>query len=615
MSVVAAPTITKEPSPPSNSVSLGAIVSNRITATTTAGSLSYQWRHDGTNLPGRTSAAITLTNVSLLEAGIYSAIVADTNGSTESATWTVDVDATFRKITSGDFTQLGNSGAVGWHDINGDGWPDLVVCSTAVNVFSNRFGTNLTKVASSYLDGLAFKGSVTFVDFDNDGWTDLLAAGYNNCALARNAAGVLKAASGSGLSSGNFFSAAWADYDRDGFADVFFTCGFNRGVNSLFRNTNGVFKLQSASIASKDVAEYSQGSCWGDYDSDGWPDLFVANARDYSSGAPRRSFLYHNNHGVLEKMTNVITTNLYGLATGVWADLNNDGRLDLFACGYMVSNAPARRLLFWNDGNGNFSRALDSGSISTDVGYDQGAAAIDYDNDGWLDLFVTSGGPNSFNDALYHNNGDGTFTRLTRGSIVNDSGEGAGCAWADFNRDGFLDLYVSNFQQQTPEKNGFYINSGNSNHWLSINCEGRISNRSAIGAKIRVLASIGGKSFWQMREISANGGYMSATSLEAHFGLGDATRVDVLRIEWPSGIVQELGPVNADEFITLQEPLRMQIQAGPSQTLNVLTEGRGDAVVERSNNFQEWHAVGSRNDTNRTLHFDLAGEQAYFRLQ
>ncbi len=546
---------------------------------------------------------------------MYTALATDTNGVTESVPWTLDVDPTFRKIITGPALQVGNSGAVGWCDLNNDGWPELLVCASSVNVFSNQFGTNLTKIASAYLDSLTFKGSATFVDYDNDGWTDLLAAGYSNCALARNVGGVLKASTGTGLGSGNFFSASWADYDRDGFADVFFTCGFNRAVNSLFRNTNGVFKLQSTSIASKDVAEYSQGACWGDYDNDGWPDLFVANARDYSGGAPRRSFLYHNNHGVLEKMTNVITTNLFGLATGVWADFNNDGRLDLFACGYMVTNAPARRLLFWNDGDGNFSRALNAGSISTDAGYDQGAAAIDYDNDGWLDIFITSGGPNSFNDALYHNNGDGTFTRVTRGSIVNDNGEGAGCAWADFNRDGFLDLYVSNFQQQNPEKNGFYINTGNSNHWLSVKCEGRISNRSAIGAKVRVLATIAGKSFWQLREISANGGYMSATPLEAHFGLGDATHIEEMRIEWPSGIVQEFGSINADQFISIQEPLRLRIESNTGTTLNISTEGRGNAQIERTSNFSDWQLVGSRNDTNRTLQIDCAGEQAFFRLR
>jgi hypothetical protein len=615
VSAVAAPTITAQPSPRTNSVSLGANVSNRISATTSGGTLSYQWRHEGTNLPGRTSAAISLTNVSVLNAGIYTALVTDTNGVTESASWTLDVDTTFRKIASGPMVDLGGSGAVGWFDLNNDGWPEVAVCASSVNVFSNQFGTNLTKVVSSYLNGLVFKGSVTFVDYDNDGWTDLLAAGYSSCALVRNAGGVLKASSGTGLGSGNLFSASWADFDRDGFADVFFTCGFTRTMNSLFRNTNGVFKLQSASVASKDVAEYSQGASWGDYDNDGWPDLFVANARDYNTGAARPSFLYHNNHGVLEKVKNVITTNSFGLATGIWADFNNDGRLDLFACGYMVNNAPARRLLFWNDGGGNFSRALDAGSISTDVGYDQGAAAIDYDNDGWLDIFVASGGPNSFNDALYHNNGDGTFTRVTRGSMVNDNGEGGGCAWADFNRDGFLDLYVSNFQQQTSEKNGFYINTGNSNHWLSVKCEGRISNRSAIGAKVRVLATIGGKTFWQLREIAANGGYMSATSLEAHFGLGDATRVDAMRIEWPSGIVQDLGPVNADQFISVEEPLRLQISPATGTTLKISTEGRGDAVVERTTDFMDWQIVGSRNDTNRTLQVDLAGEAGFFRVR
>jgi len=148
-----------------------------------------------------------------------------------------------------------------------------------------------------------------------------------------------------------------------------------------------------------------------------------------------------------------------------------------------------------------------------------------------------------------------------------------------------------------------------------VNCEGRISNRSAIGAKIRVLATIGGKTFWQMREIAANGGYMSATTLEAHFGLGDATAISAMQIEWPSGILQEIGPLNADQFISVEEPLRLQIQPTAGTTLNISTEGRGDAVIERTSNFLDWQTVGSRNDTNRTSQVDMSGETAFFRLR
>jgi hypothetical protein len=612
---VAAPVIGTQPSPRTNSVSLGAIVSNRISASSNAGAVTYQWRHEGTNLPGKIAASISLTNVTVLDAGAYTAVATDANGTTESATWLLDVDTAFRKVTSSAAVAVGNSGGVAWGDLNQDGWPELVVMASSVNVFSNQFGTNLVKIASTYLDGLTFKGSATWADYDNDGWTDLLSVGYTGCALSRNVGGVLKATTGTGLGSGNLFGGAWADYDRDGFVDVFFTSGFNRTVNSLYRNTNGVFKLQKGSIASKDLAEYSQGPAWGDYDNDGWPDLFVANARDYNSGVGSPSFLYHNNQGVLEKVTNVITTNFFGLATGVWGDFNNDGRLDLFAAGYMVAGGPQRRLLFRNDGGGNFTRVLDAGSICTDAGYDQGTMAIDYDNDGWLDIFVTSGGPNAFNDALYHNNGDGTFTRVTRGSLVNDQGEGAGCAWGDYNRDGFLDLYVSNFQQQNPEKNGFYINSGNSNHWLVVKLEGRISNRSAIGAKVRIRAKIGGREFWQMREIASNGGYMSATTLEAYFGLGDAARVDAMRIEWPSGIVQELGPAEANQFMSIQEPLRVRVDSAPGNKIQISTEGRGEASLERTANFRDWEVVATRNDTNRVVQIDPLGELAYFRLR
>src|SRR5262249_23217821 len=160
--------------------------------------------------------------------------------------------------------------------------------------------------------------------------------------------------------------------------------------------------------------------------------------------------LYHNlGNGTFAKITNsVVSTNLGGFACGAWGDYDNDGFLDLFVCGYQNGSAPQKHFLYHNNGDGTFSLVTGAGSIVTDAGYDQGCAWADYDNDGYLDLFVASGGPGAFRDFLYHNNGDGTFNRVTRGSLVNDNGEGAGAAWADINRDGFPDLYVSNFQNQ-----------------------------------------------------------------------------------------------------------------------------------------------------------------------
>ena len=170
---------------------------------------------------------------------------------------------------------------------------------------------------------------------------------------------------------------------------------------------------------------------------------------------------------------------------------------------------------------------------------------------GFLDLFVTDYGDGATirTNCLYRNNGDGSFGRILTGSLANDSQLSSGsCAWADYDRDGFLDLFVTRY----PEANLLYRNNGNGNSWVKIKLVGTLSNRSGIGTKVRVQARIGGRTFWQMREI--NTGYGAGVGpLEAHFGLGDATNIDAVRIEWPSGIVQTMTNVSPRQFLTIVE--------------------------------------------------------------
>ena len=580
----ALPRIIQQPSPVTNSVSLGVSLSNRITATTTNPPLTYQWRLNGADLAGATNLTLALTNVQLASAGSYTAVASDGNGSVESNPWVVDVDPTFTKITSGPTIAPGKSMAVAWGDVNNDGWPDLFVAGNAHNFYTNNGDGQFTRQNTGSIATDTGGNGAVWGDYDNDGFLDLYVGNGGNGYLYRNNGnGAFTRVTANGLAeaTGSLSFGAWADYDLDGNLDLFVTSGFTKAANSLFHNNgDGTFTRVTNSILVHDGPQFSQGPAWADYDNDGWPDLFVANARDYNNGgAPQQSFLYHNlGNGSFEKITNsVVSTTFGGFACGAWGDYDNDGFPDLFVCGYANGSAPQRHVLYHNNGDGTFTAVTNAGSIGTDAGYDQGCAWADYDNDGYLDLFIASGGPGAFQDFLYHNNGDGTFTRVTRGSLVNDNGEGAGCAWGDFNHDGFPDLYVSNFQNQTSEKNALYMNNGNSNNWLTVKCQGRVSNRAGIGAKVRVKATIGERTVWQMREISGSGGYMSQNNLDASFGLGNATNVELLRVEWPSGIVQELPNVSTKQFLVVTEPdarispQNQQVAAGSTVTLVLTT--------------------------------------------
>src|ERR1043166_4190866 len=243
-------------------------------------------------------------------------------------------------------------------------------------------------------------------------------------------------------------SAVWADYNNDGFLDVLIIGP--SGNNYLYRNNgNGTFTV-ATNFASD--ACCANGAVWGDYDNDGNVDLFIANA------ANAVNYLYHNNGPPLYGFTRVIQGNLGTAAensySGAWGDYDNDGYLDLFVADRVNSS----NLLYHNNRDGTFSRVLGAG-IFTNGGnephsFSAGTAWADYDDDGWPDLFVANfSGQNNF---LYHNNRDGTFTPVVAGSIVDDGGESHACAWGDYDNDGWPDLFVANH----PGTNFLYRNNG-----------------------------------------------------------------------------------------------------------------------------------------------------------
>ena len=244
-----------------------------------------------------------------------------------------------------------------------------------------------------------------------------------------------------------------------------------------------------------------------------------------------------------------------------------------------------------------FTKITD-GAIVTDTGLFGGSSWADYNNDGFPDLLVSNFGGGG--NLLYHNNQDGTFSRNNAAPIGIDPEHTIRCAWGDYDNDGSLDLFVANGILGPVENNFLYRNNGNNRAWIKIKCVGTGSNQTGFGAKVRVRTTVAGQARWQMRQIDGDDG-TSGGSLEAHFGLGDAMTIDTLRIEWPSGIVQELHAVAPKQFLTLTEPSRLQaLGAGVLR----IRSWKGMAFeVQTSADLKQWSTVTTVTNLTGTLEF------------
>ena len=647
------PVITKQPT--NASVSLGASATFQVSATSTSPPIRYQWRFASADLAGQTKSTLNLTNIHVINTGDYDAVLTDGSGSATSRVAHLEVDPTFTKITAGRIVNDGGySFGCAWGDYTNDGFIDLFVANAIQDdgshhdfLYRNNGDGTFTRVTSGNVahDGINSFGGA-WADYDNDGNLDLIVAGPTktqdfgpNRLYRNNGDGTFTRIQTNSIATQTLrsHSGIWADVNNDGLVDLIvsnFTSGNNPNKppyeNYVFYN-KGAGNFDPLSLGEKLPLN---GDSWNlgaaDFNNDGWVDLMVPQG---GAAHQQNSLLYTNAAGSLVLVTNSIFSSTKANSVAcAWGDYDNDGFIDLFVSNFFGQN----NSLYHNSGDGTFTLMTNS-IVSLDGATSVGCAWGDYDNDGWLDLFVANLGPvdstgtslglGMEKNFLYHNNGNGTFTKVTSGSLVTDLGYSTGCAWGDYDNDGFLDLFVSNGWSTKSENNFLYRNNGNTNNWISFRLVGTVSNRSAIGAKVRLKTTIEGKSVWQMREISGGSNYGSQNDLRANFGLGSATNVELLRIEWPSGIVQTMTNVPANQFMVVTEhqeaaPGTLAFQSIAVSTNGVLELEAGAPpgflyLLESSTSLTNWSWLGVRTNQNGAVQWKVPGVQTpkrFFRF-
>jgi enediyne biosynthesis protein E4 len=488
------------------------------------------------------------------------------------------------------------AGGLAVFDYDGDGLPDVFFTNGAEIPSLRKTGPkywnrlyhnegNLKFKDVTERTGIAGEGysmGAAVADFDNDGHPDLFVAGVNRNILYRNRGdGTFEDITGSsGITSGEWAVAAgWFDYDNDGLLDLWVVhyakfststnryCGdSSRGIRiychpkyfdplpgTLYHNLgHGKFEDVSKKSGILEYAGRGMSVVFADYDNDGLPDVFVTN-----DNMP--NFLFHNlGHGKFEEV---------GLLAGValredgkpvasmgadFRDYDNDGLPDLAVTALAAETFP----LFRNTGKGSFDDATYAshmGALSLHhSGW--GVGLFDFDNDGWKDLFTTNSHVNDrvelFEPAVYkepdrvfRNARNGTFTDTSDSAGLTGAKAHRGSGYADFDRDGRVDVVVSSLENETELWHNESPSAGN---WICLKLVGTKSNRDGIGAHVRI-----GN---QANDMTSAVSYASGSLDGVHFGLGTATVIDKAEILWPSGKRQVLENVKANQVLTVREP-------------------------------------------------------------
>jgi hypothetical protein len=474
-------------------------------------------------------------------------------------------------------------GGVAAGDYDGDGWTDLYAIRGNVGpnlLLHNRGNGTFEEVGAAAGLTLSSGSGPTFADIDGDGRLDLVVGGIDgaNTSCFRNLGNGSFAPLACGITNApaDVYSTALGDYDRDGDLDLVTTHWGSWPRPRLWRNAgNGTFVEISAAQAGFSTGPaqiYSFAPNLTDINDDGWPDLLLS--ADFGT-----SQIYINNrNGTFTRTTTSVISDENGMGSAV-GDYDNDGDLDWFVSSIWDPNGiveiggtwgTSGNRLYRNRGDGTFDDVTEAAGVRHGY-WGWGSSFSDFNNDGHLDIFHVNGFPDpgaveyhSDPARLFVSNGNGTFTERASELGIADTGQGRGIVVFDYDRDGDLDVFITNASQPFRL---YRNNGGNGQHWLEVNLHGSVPNTQGIGGHIFVTAN----GVTQMRELRAASNFVSQSPALSHFGLGAATSASLVRVVWPDGRTTTRFNVPADQLV--------QLGVDGAESTNVPTLGTPGLVV------------------------------------
>lgn len=478
-------------------------------------------------------------------------------------------------------TTLSSSRSANFIDVNGDGWDDIFFSnglSTGEKnmlYINNGNGTFTTVTNDDIVQHSIRAVGASFADVDNDsdidGYVVTWGAGgqpKRNYFYRNNGNGSFTFEPEVAPNLTYSETATWIDVNADNLLDLYITNSANVLRNLYFENKgDGSFEQRTDLIITNENLP-SRSVDWVDYDNDGDSDLFITN-----EGSNKNTLYRNDGSNNFTQITDLIIVSQIRNSMGSsWGDIDNDGDFDL-----VITNWEQTNQLFINE-NGNFTEMTNSEIAETGVN-SFGSTFGDIDNDGDLDLLIlNSYNDNHFTNSLFINDGNGNFLKDSTSSLANHKGWTYSAAFGDYNNDGWLDVILANNQDES-QTNAVFKNTGNGKNWIKLKCTGVNSNKSAIGAIVKVTSLINGNLVIQTRKVEASSGYASQNTLTTHFGLGDASEVMEIQVKWPSGLTENFSGLHINNVhnivegtgtMALNEIIHQAFEIYPNPASNVL---------------------------------------------